>query len=244
MKQILFIFCFLVNSLVSLVQGPQPSKLFLPDNKIFDFGTVLEKKGKVSHTFLIRNIGFKPIVINNVSAWCGCTEIDYTKRPILPRQTGKVTVVYNPYSRVGFFSKEIVVLTEGGNNYTRLWIKGRVIPYLHPVKEDYPYAYGSGLYMSHKILSFGVLKKRQSQSIELRIANNNDKPMIIVFKKYPNNSLLQMPHSLKLKAKQRVKINVIYKDLFYYNHRRHINVYPMINGKKLNPLKITWLPNK
>ncbi|MCI1779489.1 MAG: DUF1573 domain-containing protein [Bacteroidales bacterium] len=245
MKKIFLIFIVLSGAIRALGQEPQPSVFFLPESKVHDFGSVQEKKGRVSHSFHLKNTGTGPIVINNISAWCGCTETDYTRDTILPGKTGFVTVTFNPYGRSGFFSKEILVLFNDCKNYTRLWVKGTVVPYQHPVTEDFPYSYGSGIYMSHKILAFTSLKKGQSQTMQLRVANDNDRPVTILFKRESRKEkILQMPFKLVLKARQRVKLDVVFTAPSENVDNRYIMVYPVAGGKKLMPLKITWLPER
>lgn len=221
-------------------QSPQPSSTFLPDKRVHNFGTIDERNGKVEHTFHFRNRGAAPVVISNVSAWCGCTTVTYTKTPIQPGAYGKVVVAFNPHSRPGSFSKEVVVMTGGGSSYSRVWIKGKVLPYEHPVTEDHPYAFGRGLYMSHKVVAFPPLKKGEKATFSLRLANNTGKPMTIVFKRTPNNRVLLMPEKLTLKPRQRTVIELFYRARRTYGHKRYINVTPYVNGQALKPLRIEW----
>ena len=39
----------------------------------FDFGIIKEANGKVSHTFIVKNIGDAPLVITRVATPCACT---------------------------------------------------------------------------------------------------------------------------------------------------------------------------
>lgn len=244
MKRCFFIFFSLIVFFNSFAWGQEdgmtPSKSFIPDKKIHDFGMIQEKNGKVKHTFLFKNSGNRPVAISNVSAWCGCTEVDYAKKPIQVGETAKVTVTFNPSHRSGKFSKEVVVLTDNGKSYTRVWVKGEVIPFLHPVTEDYPYAYGEGLYMSHKVVMFPPLKKGESFSFQLRVANDTDKPMTVEFRRQPNNLILNMPRKLKLKAKERVSIPLVYQAPKTYGYKRYITVYPSVNGKPVKAFKVFW----
>lgn len=180
------------------------------------------------------------MAIVDVSAWCGCTTASYTRKPVMPGQTATVTVTYNPQSRPGRFSKEVAVISEGGRAYTRLWVKGNVLPYLHPVAEDHPYDYGLGLHMSLGVLSFPPLKKGQQFGFSLKVANDTDRTMTVVFRRRPDNRVLQMPDTLRLKPNERTAIRVAYRAPKTYRHARRITLHPYVNGKAAKTIDVKW----
>lgn len=240
MKRILFLFGWLLT--VSSLYSQTASKILLPTERVHDFGMILEKKGRVSNTFFFKNTGMKSVVIEDVSAWCGCTTYTFTRTPIKPGEKGSVTVTYNPNNRPGFFSKEVVLLTESGKCYVRVWVKGTVVPYLHPVTEDYPYTFGKGLYMSLKVLAFSCLRKGEQQTIELRYANNTNRMMTLAFWAKPNIKGLSYINPTKIKANGRAKMNFTYTSSTNDNVNRSFEIFPVINGKKGNiPLMVTIL---
>lgn len=76
----------------------------------FDFGVV--KSGSiVEHTYELTNTGQNPLIISNVKPGCGCTVPDYTKEPILPGKTGKITLKFNSASFQGVQNKYAEVYT-------------------------------------------------------------------------------------------------------------------------------------
>lgn len=93
--------------------------------KIYDFGDVSLKKGKVSHDFTFTNTGDKSLVITNARADCGCTRPEYSEAPIPPGKTGTVKVTFAPAAK-GHFSKKITITSNGNPRKTRLIIKGEV----------------------------------------------------------------------------------------------------------------------
>lgn len=241
MKRIVWLWLLFVSCLSAWSQeGMSPLKTFVPDNKVHDFGVIKERDGKVSHTFFLRNKGQSPVVICDVSAWCGCTTVDYTKKPVRPGDIAKVTVTYDPKSRPGKFSKEVAVITSGGRTYTRLWVKGSVVPYLHPVTEDHPYAYGEGLYMNYKVLSFPDLAPGQTHKFELKLANDTDRQMKITFRRNPDNRVLKMPAEITLQPRQRTSVTVTYRYQRRHAKACHVDIIPIVNGKKLKPLVARW----
>lgn len=200
----------------------------------FDFGEIQEKDGVVSHTFVFTNISSVPININNTYSGCGCATVDYTKEPIKPGKTGKVTVTYNPTYRPGFFSKEVVVFFNNQKNYTRIWIKGVVIPFVHPVEEDHPYAFGKGLHCSLEVLSFGKIEKGKRKEIELSYANDTEKEMTLTFQEEGKNSALTYTNPGKLAPGKRGKMKFTYAGPSKGRGQLTFNVYPYINGEKLS----------
>ena len=215
---------------------------FQYDQRIHDFGTILEKDGKVSHTFTFTNRTRDIITISDVNAWCGCTTAQFSREPVRPGRTTRVTITYNPDHRSGKFSKEAVLLLNGGRYYTRVWVKGNVVGMRHPVTEDHPYAYGAGLYMSHRVLPFPPMQVGEEKTIRLLVANDSPKPMTVEFVRRPNNQVLQFPDRLVLKPGERTKVYARYRAVRQYPYRRAIQVIPRVNGRDLKPLKIVWLP--
>jgi hypothetical protein len=155
-------------------------------------------------------------------------------------KTGTVIVNFNPNHRPGKFSKEVVVMLNNGKAYIRLWVKGNVKGYQHPVKEECPYCLGEGLYMSQTTLAFLYLSKGKSHTYQLLVANDSDNPITVKLNRVPDNRVLKMPEMLKLKARERTSITVNYTAPRSYSYRRHIEIRPSVNGKEVKPLRVTW----
>lgn len=240
MKMQIFIFVLILLSFNtrSFSQDSVEKGLFV-DKKVHDFGKILEKNGKVSHTFIFTNTTKLPIIINGTHSGCGCTSSEYAKEPIKPGKTGEVTVTYNPAHRPGFFSKEIVVYFNNGKEFTRIWIKGSVTPFLHPVEEDHPYNFGRGLYCSLKVLPFGTVAKGESKTIKMFYANDTDKEMALTFIVEGNHSNITFANPGKLAPKERGSLDFKYTSSSKQTGSQIFNVYPYVNGKKLsNPIVV------
>ncbi|MGX9985420.1 DUF1573 domain-containing protein [Chryseobacterium sp. POL2] len=70
----------------------------------FSFGKI--KKGDiVEHIYEITNTGTNPLIISSVKPGCGCTAPDYTKEPILPGKSGKITLKFDSSSFDGNVAK-------------------------------------------------------------------------------------------------------------------------------------------
>lgn len=94
----------------------------------YNFGTIPEKKGVVSHEFEFVNTGDAPLVIVDATAECGCTTPEYSPAPIAPGKKGTIKVTYNPYGRPGGFTKKVTVRSNTKPKKTYLLIKGVVNP--------------------------------------------------------------------------------------------------------------------
>lgn len=239
MKHRIFIL-WLFACLASTNMAQTMSKTFVPVQKEHNFGTVDEKKGDVKYTFSFRNNGKKPVVIVAANSFCGCTATNFSKAPIRPGEVGKVTVKYMPRNQKGNFRKEINVVLNDGKEFARVWIKGNVIPYQHPVTENHPYAFGEGLYMSHATLNFAGLKQGDNFSFPLHIANDTKKSMTIRLVRQPNNRVLKIFDTLTLKPLERRVVNVSYKAPKTYTYNRRITIHVYVNGKQVRSLPVKW----
>lgn len=78
------------------------------DGSHYAFGKV--KKGeKVHHAYTITNSGKNPLIISSVKPGCGCTVPEFTKEPILPGKTGKITLSFDSSSFEGMQNKQAEV---------------------------------------------------------------------------------------------------------------------------------------
>ncbi|MFD1815977.1 Protein of unknown function [Pseudarcicella hirudinis] len=92
-----------------------------------DFGKI-DEGTQATYTFEFTNTGTAPVVIANAQPSCGCTTPDWTKEPVLPGKTGKVTASYNSTGRPGVFNKTITVISNAETPQIALTIKGEVTP--------------------------------------------------------------------------------------------------------------------
>ena len=66
-----------------------------------DFGKINEADGRVTTVFEFKNEGMEPLVLSNVRASCGCTTPNWTREPVEPGQTGKITDTNNIIYHLG-----------------------------------------------------------------------------------------------------------------------------------------------
>ncbi len=84
-----------------------------------DFAWQEERKA----TFILKNMGNKPLFISDVTTSCGCTSVDYSKEPVNPSESLRLHVIYKA-DHPGYFSKTITVYCNADASPIRLKISG------------------------------------------------------------------------------------------------------------------------
>ena len=137
MKKILL---FAIAMVMAFTVSAQEQKQIIEiAEKTYDFGTIKEEDGRVSHVFTFKNVTEGALTIKNVRASCGCTTPAWSREPIAPNAEAQITVTYNASGRPGAFHKSVTVtLSNGTEDFTHvLFIKGKVTPkQVAPVAEE------------------------------------------------------------------------------------------------------------
>jgi hypothetical protein len=95
------------------------------DKTTFDFGELIQNSPGTA-LFQLTNNGNEPLVISNAKASCGCTNLTYSKDPILPGKNITISATYNA-AVLGGFTKTITVTTNASEQPVVLQIKGKVV---------------------------------------------------------------------------------------------------------------------
>lgn len=128
MKKVLFSMAMTVFALTTNVFSQQVS-----DNgpkiefkkEVHDFGS-LKYGADGTYIFEFKNTGNAPLIISNAKGSCTCTVPDWSKHPINPGETGKITVKYDT-KRAGVINKSVTITSNAVNESTKiLRIKGDV----------------------------------------------------------------------------------------------------------------------
>lgn len=90
-----------------------------------DYGTI-EKGADGVRVFEFTNTGNAPLIISEVKSTCGCTVPKKPDGPIMPGQTGEISVKYDT-NRVNPIRKTITVTSNADTPTVALKIKGEVI---------------------------------------------------------------------------------------------------------------------
>jgi hypothetical protein len=122
MNRLLFFLALIVTSSTFA----QQSKPLMFREETFDFGSVKEDGGPVTHEFVFTNSLTRPVKILAVQASCGCTTPAWSKEAVEPGKTGFIQASYNPKGRPGYFNKTLTVTSDADTNPIVLQIKGNV----------------------------------------------------------------------------------------------------------------------
>ena len=147
-----------------------------------NLGTIKEIDGPVTVRLLIRNDFPDTLYPVQLHTPCGCTNARFDQKPVAPGADEVLEVTYNPAYRPGPMREEIQVRYVNSPIRVRTFtISGKVVGFNHPIEEDRPYAFGEGLYMSHKILSYGQLRPGETGDFFFRYGNGNTRKATVTF---------------------------------------------------------------
>ena len=175
-----------------------------------DLGKIKEIDGPVTVRLLAKNTYPDTLYPAQLHTPCGCTQAKFDRKPVAPGEGEILEVTYNPAYRPGPMREEIQVRYQNSPVQVRTFaIKGDVVGFNHPIEEDRPYAYGEGLYMSHKIMNYGRLRPGETGDFFFRHGNGNARKADIVFDIPAQwQPYLRMRQPGKMKADQRDTIHV------------------------------------
>lgn len=94
------------------------------DKLYVDFGTLKVGDVKVQ-VITFTNIGKKPLILDDVISSCDCTNVTWSKQPIMPGKKGTIKATYTA-KNPGMISKRITVLSNANTDRVILQLKGEV----------------------------------------------------------------------------------------------------------------------
>lgn len=161
------------------------------DKSIHDFGDVLIENGPVSCTFTVKNIGQTPAVIYNVVSSCGCTDVKWTREPLRPGSTGKISVTYSNDEGAYPFDKTLTVYFSDVKKPYILKVRGVAHEKKKSLEELYGIRIGQ-IGMKETYLKCGNIEQGGMRSDFTTIANLSDKPVKIDFTDVSDNLILKV----------------------------------------------------
>ncbi len=115
------------KSATSSLDDKLPKIEFSEDIKNFDFGTLTAGQ-QVEHSFKFKNSGDFPLIINNVSASCGCTIPEWPRDPIGPDEEGTILVRFNSKGKEGPQFKTVTIFANTNPATNDIQFKADVLP--------------------------------------------------------------------------------------------------------------------
>jgi len=154
----------------------QPEVTWL--ERMHDFGIIKEADGKAKCSMRLVNTGNAPLLIVKAQAGCGCTGVSYPEHPIEPGDTAAIHLSYDPTSRPGQFSKQVLVLTNTVPKRTVLEITGNVIPTDKTLDKQYPLRAGD-LRISQKNFPLGEITRGEYRTEFLSAYNASTDTVLV-----------------------------------------------------------------
>lgn len=96
------------------------------DKTVCDMGNLVQNTPGTA-VFTLTNRGNEPLLISSATGSCGCTNLTYSKEPVLPGKSTTISVNYNAAAK-GNFMKTLTVKTNASDQAVFLQIKGQVLP--------------------------------------------------------------------------------------------------------------------
>lgn len=229
-----YLIVLIIVSCISVtLRAQELSQSLVFEERVYNFGTINEKDGKVSHTFYFRNTGKKPVTVTDVNTGCSCVGNILRKGPVKPGERTALTITFDPSYKSGFVSKEIFIFSEGGKQFNHVWVEGNIIAGERAIEEEYPYNFGSDLHLRYKVMALGYIQPGQMKKMELPFAYTGNKPMTLTFSPRTNKEVLKFTNPGTISPNGRGVVAFTYTMPFQQQSEANINLDVYVNGRKL-----------
>jgi hypothetical protein len=200
------------------------------DKMVHNFGDILLDSGPVSCQFKIRNTGDKPAVIYNVASSCGCTDVQWTKEPLMPGKTGTISVTYSNDEGAYPFDKNLTVYLSDIKKPVILKVRGVSIAKKQPLSTLSPIHIGQ-FALREDDIKCGNLEQGGQKSNAVTVANISDSPIMVSFENVSSNlSIKVSPNPIPAQSTAEMSFSVkADRNLWGKNHYW---ATPVINGRK------------
>lgn len=206
------------------------------DKTVHNFGDIKMKSGPVSCSFTITNTSNEPAVIYQVVTSCGCTDASWTKEPIMPKKTGKVSVTYTNDEGPYPFDKTITVYISSSKKPVLLKIRGVSVDETKTLEESYPEAAGP-LALKTFVFNCGTLEQGKVKTDAALVANLSDKPLEVSFKDVSENLEISVtPNPIPARSTAEISFSVSADRKLWGNNKYYAT--PVSDGKVYGDRKL------
>ncbi|MDD2583530.1 MAG: DUF1573 domain-containing protein [Bacteroidales bacterium] len=234
MKRATYIKPFLITVLLALYSISYSQQSNVKFNKtVHDFGDIMLNSGHHSCNFSFKNISNQPVVIQTVISSCGCAQPKWTKQPIMPNESGNISVTFlndqGPYP----FDKSLTVYITGEPKPIILRLKGVVHKKLKSLSELFPENY-NGLSFRKSYIDFGSIAKDNVNSLVIEVANTSNKKIEVTFTNLKEGLSIK-PNPIVIEANKRD--NLVFTIDTYKTKEWGKSTFSndiTVNGKKVN----------
>lgn len=175
------------------------------NEKIHDFGEIVEAAGPVEFTFTFTNAGNRPVKILSVQASCGCTTPGWSKEIVEVGKTGFVKASFDPKGRPGYFNKTLSVTTDVDRNPIVLQIKGSVVDKLTG-NEALTVANGNLRFRNNSFNLGKVFINKPAEAREFVVLNAGPEEIKFTQVTAPEYLKVSVPESVKAGARGTISI--------------------------------------
>lgn len=210
MRRVSILLVSLLSHLMVWAQSHEESNALLFEEVEWNFGTIEESEGVVSHTFRYRNISERFVTIERVYSSCGCTTGEYSRRPLKAGGEGEFTVLFNPEGREGRVDKTVTITYDQGRGRTELRIKGRINPRPRSAEELYPYDLGGGVRSDSSFKPFGKVAHGRTKSMSMALINTSPKRVEIGVMWEKCSGLLEINPPIDLAPEESALVTLTY----------------------------------
>ena len=152
------------------------------DKVLHDFGDFAESDGPKTCTFRVKNVGREQLAIYEVITSCGCTDATWTREPLLPGKTGKITVTYKNEDGPYPFDKTLTVYLSALKKAVTLRIRGNVHERKQTLEENYGAVRAGALGFKSVELNAGNMEQGHETGDQVYIANLGRQSVSVSFK--------------------------------------------------------------
>ncbi len=201
------------------------------DKTVHDFGDILVSDGPVTATFTVKNVGDKALLIYNVVSSCGCTNVEWTRKPINPGGTGTIKATFKNDEKGGYpFDKSLTAYFSGLKKPVVLRLRGVTHEKQLSLAELYPVRFGDLAFKKVEIKG-GNLSQRQQKSGTVLVANLGNKPLTVGFSDVSEGlSLRVSPNPVPAKSTARLDYTVT-ADRSHWG-KNYYYATPLVDGRQ------------
>lgn len=208
------------------------------DKTVHNFGDILMEKGPVSCTFTVNNTGQKPAVIYNVVSTCGCTDVSWTREPIMPGKSGSISATYSNDEGAYPFDKTLTVYFSDVKKPVTLKLRGVSLAKKQPLTELYPVQHGP-LGLKSAEIKCGNLEQGGIKSESVTVANISDRPVKVDFRNVDKHLKISVaPNPIPANSTAEMSFSVTADRSLWGKNFYHAS--PVVDGKVFNDGISIW----
>jgi len=207
----------------------------------------VEWKHPIKIVYDLQNTGDKPLILSNVTASCGCTSVDWTKKAIPSKGTGTVTAVFDS-EMLGYFDKEVAIYSNTNPSLTYLSFDGQVVTKVTDFDRKMAAQIGS-FRLKSTVASFGLVHEDSKDTLAIAIANNGRKVLPLqIMHLPPYLGVEYLPKELNSQSSGHIKLFFIANPPVYGKQEAicYLSRFPgdEVGNENLFPIEFTFVPKE